>query len=804
MYVYRLAENLNNSKLLTETSINEVAGHTTAFQDDGVMHQNDARNTQLHSMAVNKYDDNSIPMFLSKPHIIASGEITGVSPGSSFFFRSIAQELMSNPLWRDKLKGYRYLRGTAVLRLVINSQPFQAGRLIMHVLPCQIQKSLVDPTYLSHNDSLTQITCHPSVEIDMRDTAVELKIPYVTPSLWFDTLEYVRNPSLPTWFDWGTVYLTVLSSLRSNSVTNVGYSLYLSFEDVELAAPIKPESSVRDGKKIVSVERKNLARPNGKISSTLEALRTPAQIFSKVPIIGGAAAMADTVLDGLSSVASIFGFSKPIDMTPPTVVIQNSGRTMGNFNGSFAGDVLALDAGNQLPALTNFAGTEKDEMSFSYLKRIPAWITSFTWDTSQLEGSQIFELNMNPVGLNSRRNYTVNSQNYATVYYPPFAHIARLFEYYRGGVEITMKFIKTQYHSGRVVISYSPGTGTLNINDTDYVYREIVDLRESSEVTLRIPYMFSTPFVPVNSVNGVLRVHVLNDLKAASTVSSEIEVLVYAAGAEDFELAVPAPPQFSVVAESGDSLPLVSKGIAGVDIPPPSFLPAESSIGEVFASIKQLFNCSRVWSATGNFRNASINGSNNPAMIFKPFFHGIRRPVPASTSPGSYNNARVVSDYFSELATGFVFERGGMRFSNPASSTAVGFAAANLVRRLDFLNYISVQAYNIYSPPIGGIYSSLALVADQYLSNTFYKNTIQGVFDFIVPHYSQTHMRMVRTYTDDTTPFVDSLDYPKLDAQIVLRAQTQDAAPVILRAAADDYAVGYFIGFLGVAAAPAV
>jgi hypothetical protein len=777
--------------------VNEVAGHTTAFQDDGQMKLNDNRLQQDLQLSVPKFDDNSIKLFLAKPKLVRSGKFTSADlPNDALTSFSIGNELINDAFWTNKMQGYRYIRGTAVIRLVVNAQPFQAGRLLLHALPCYENVVAITPAFAKHNVVLAQKTVHPNVELDLRDTAVELRMPYVSPYQWFD-IPLAEDDAFTKFGDWGTVWLTVLSSLRALTLFEVSYSIFLHFEEVEMAAPWVVESArTTHGRKLIQRERKNLAKPTGTISSTLDALRDPISAFSRVPFIGkGITDVADALLEGASGILSVFGYSKPTDMSKPQIMLSKPHHQVGNFNGSNFSDVIALDAGNQIPAMSNFSGTDLDEMSFSYLKKIPAYTGFFEWSASDIEGALIHTIQLSPRFIGELRSYTLSGKNFRSQYPPPYGYLAHMFDQYRGGQEITLKFVKTQYHSGRLVISYVPGSVTTSIDATQLLYREIVDLRESSEITLKIPYMFNTPYVDTSVAAGLIQIHVLNELECASTVSQTIDVLVYANAADDFELAVPSADRMLIVPEGGEMQHLVTKGIGGVSIPDPSLGPSESCVGEIFVSLKQLLMSSRLWFGRA-FDTTTIG--NYTIMNIKPFFHVLYSPDVAAATNGVYKKPPFGVDYLSKLATGFLFERGGIRLTQPASSSVNGSTYANLARRIN--DAYSGAGYDIINPDAVGPFTVSSGIDSGTAPLALRGTSYQGVLDITVPHYAKTHIRFVRAVTDTAAgTFVSSDDYPKHDCMITFRTQTLDNLRGSLRGAADDYALGYFIGFFGIA-----
>jgi hypothetical protein len=82
--------------------------------------------------------------------------------------------------------------------------------------------------------------------------------------------------------------------------------------------------------------------------------------------------------------------------------------------------------------------------------------------------------------------------------------------------------------------------------------REIIDIREQTEVTLNLPYMIPESYLwtdPTASwsgntsyYSGQIDIQILNDLMAPETCPQTIDILVFVKAGPDFEFQVPGQP----------------------------------------------------------------------------------------------------------------------------------------------------------------------------------------------------------------------------------------------------------------------
>jgi len=575
---------------------------TTTFVDDGIS------DTVSYGMKRpdDKYSGNyqSIIDFMAKPHLInqttwASTDTANTILSSSST-PSIGSYLASVTEWANKLQGFNLCRGTAVLKLVLNATPFQAGMLLLHFLPNINERE--SGTDLMYNSSLSAKVQQPSVAIDCRDSAVELRIPYVNSYNWFELKDAIH--------DWGNFYISVLSPLAvdASGQLTADVSLYLSFEDFELAAPLCAQARRPRSKVISKGEAEAEAvMGGGPVSSALRTVSNIADAVSSVPSLSAYATPVAWAADLAAGVASWFGFSKPVMQTAPIYTYEQSNRYQTTTDGVDTSYPLTWRTDNTLRVLEDVSLRDEDEMSFEFLKRVhtlalPGTPTSYSlsWANSTTSGTS---LTTNPIYVSPTSIYFQNTSTdgaHVTTWKqgsPVFA-LSQMFSHWRGSFKVRFKFVKTQFHTGRLQFTWTPGHTTLtapDLNTSILSLREIVDIRFCDEVTLELPYLITSPFLPISntgvtagSYSGRLDVIVLNELRAPETVSSSIEVLMFWFAGDDFEFNGADAGARYFPPYKAHAVPVLDTVIGDQAVPVKNSSPADECFGEYFCSIKQL------------------------------------------------------------------------------------------------------------------------------------------------------------------------------------------------------------------------
>lgn len=762
--------------------------------------------------------DHSIKSFLARPFKFSSVPIlpshTPNSEVKSFFLYS---DLMNLPYYKEKLHGVSGFRATTHFRVQTNANRFQQCRLLITFFPGSVDSSI----HATKNASLVARTQLPRVELDVNTTdEATLVVPYVSPYPFYafgvgDTFM-------------GHIGVSIYSPLLTGSGGENAFDMavWLHFTDVELFWPsdVQPQSGATGGRyknKHIEDEIPPKDRP---VSSALNAISQASNALSGIPLLSSYVAPISWASGILSKTASSFGLCKPNSNSKDVVVLRQT-QGWSNGTGRNLGDNLGLFEDNKVTVLEDIGGTGVDQMSLSYVLRIPTFLRSVSFSTAMATDSLLTSIDLQPsaffedVGTGTRAPTPLN-------------YFSRMFGLYRGGITVRIKAVKTEFHTGRLrfVISNTgaPATGD-NVN---FYISKILDLKEASEWTIDVPYMAPSVYSRCDRprVFPVAALYIANDLRAPETASSSINLLIEVCGAEDFEFAAPAtcvqthilasPASYTAdnriktnVRQSGisgtffsqsgdDQLDENTHTIAGsyplANVPTfsPSLTPSLLCVGERITSLKQLLTRPTYYLSTnrGSFGlNVDIINANN--YVYNS---------PLSAYYFSSIGSRTFLDM---IRMCYAFQRGSVcvRITN---TTPALVSMWNCTWQLTPEGSTMPSGINMYS-------NSFYMTDDTSLSSTAYdqaSRTVpagvhytysnQGVADVIVPNYSMNPVRrncwlQDRRIDDPQTKTIDQEDtrvvhyVSRTSNNLNLEGtSTKD----IYLSGGDDYQCGFFIG----------
>jgi hypothetical protein len=132
-------------------------------------------------------------------------------------------------MYQEKLRGFVGLRATLVVKVQVNSQPFQQGRLMLQYYPYA--------QYMPNRVSLVNATLQgrsgcPRTDLDLSvGTEIEMRIPYVSPHVYYNLITGQGF--------FGAIYLVVYSQLRDqiSGTGSVEYTVWAHLEDVDIQYP---------------------------------------------------------------------------------------------------------------------------------------------------------------------------------------------------------------------------------------------------------------------------------------------------------------------------------------------------------------------------------------------------------------------------------------------------------------------------------------------------------------------------------------------------------------------------------------
>lgn len=632
-------------------------------------------------------NEHALKSFLERPVIIRSGSIsTTATANTEIDSVALPEDLLTNqPVFTSKINGFLGFRATFVIRLQINANRMQQGRLMMTFFPAD---NVAVSKHQSMQNSLMMRTQLPRVDFDLAtDSEVIMEIPFISPYLAYDTTAGTGHV--------GHVGLVIYSPLVvSTAETSVYYNIWGSFKDVELMFPTisnstyVPQAGGKKKRLFGSSDPSVIEEEySGFLSKPLQKISKATGILSEIPLLSSVAGPVSWFTGVSAGVASAFGFSNPLRGVQPDLVAQRVFNKGNNCSGHDLSHNLGLFEDQQIEHLPGFAGQDVDEMTIAYPLSIPTFYTRTTWSATTPEMFALFNIPLRPNSLTGTA-----AVGYSTT---PVSYFANFFRYYRGSLKFKFKIVKTEFHSGRLAFVYLPGSNgstTVANNNMAYLHRDIVDIRDSNEVEFTCPWASTLPFLECNLAYGNLQVLVINQLRNPDTVASSVDIICEVSAEPDFRFAQPrtdidipylninalAPqsgddflPQGGSVDVGQDHRKLVEGSVAGglgsaKELIEEAELSSRVCIGEVILSLRQLLKRSVP------FAKVVVTPANgawflklNPWAVTIPVYNTV-----ASTwlLPSNLSSAGFQPDYYSSFAVCYAFSRGSVRIRNYAEN----------------------------------------------------------------------------------------------------------------------------------------
>jgi len=799
--MHKMSEMINKSVDVSSSKDHHV---TTSFVDDGVSVEVPFTAGEEADITVRA---TSIPEFLEKPQLLRTGVWTSASAQSvQLTSISVADALLNTGIWSKKLETFNLFRGTACLRVQINANPFQQGRLLLHFIPCyeQIDDSGSSPD-TTYNANITTKSTQANVELDCRDTSVVMKVPYVTPAHFYDKANIG--------YDWGTFFLSVMSPMKTGSAgdTGVDYSIFMWFEDFELAAPCFTQASkMKTGSKrskrvlnkfTTSLESEKKVGTGAPISDVLSAVSTASGSLSDIPVLGAFMGPLSWATNLASGVASAFGWAKPMTNVVPGIMAAQQQRYSANSDGSDPAYPLGLTSQNALGVNDCCSIRGEDEMSFNFLKKIPALTRSFEWTTDNASGTQLMQHLIAPSSLYAPGSKTVGSVITTYGSGSPVWYLSDQFQLWRGTIKVRISFAKTIFHSGRLLVTFDPVVGmghtypAVSNTGSTPMLREIIDIREAKEVEFIVPFYSPTNYLNWDEFSGSLLITVLSELRVPESASPSVQVLVFYSGGDDLELQGPrSTSNLGPYTTQAHSLPS-DMVIGGDPVKPYSVMHCEQSIGESFTSIKQVL--SRYSQVKYGGAALAVLTSGNGWCVW-PYWTNLTY---TNASTGAQVNNAIGGDFYCLVAPLYAFYRGSMkiRFGHSSSLNDVYTDPRPIADETATVAFGSVPVVNgVWGTgnnwSVSGAYRNLSLGFVSSLDSIDYPSVS-------VPYMSRYHCSLVSpqvaTSNNSVNPVPRSSSKSAVEPSQSLNSMIvpQITVPTRMhRAAGDDFQFSYFIG----------
>ena len=807
--------NTDNDKEFMQTHREQVItfhdqGNTT--YDQAIPEFSDLDESYL-SMTVAQDTHHDIVSFLERPVRVWSGNMTTSNTvGQVLWTASYPSVLIQNTMYNQKLQGFTGLRADLEVKVQVNAQKFQQGRLHLQYIPyADYLKNKVELI----NGSLAGRISSPGIDIDIcggstpesRIAEAVFRVPYVSPHTYFNLINGDGK--------YGIFYLFVYSPLLTGDggTDNCEITVWSRFVDPKVVFPtgatIGSAIPTRVAEVQIRGEAKQVAK-EGVVSSTLGTVAEVLKIGQKLPVVGEYLAIPEWICDKGASIAKLFGWSKP---TLAMDVKLRTNNCMSNYNGKDSSHKMALSADNEIDSPPNIAGTKVDELAISSIVTIPTYWQTFSWSNTDQTRDQILWIDKVAAARFNKIDGTTNG--YATT---PMGFLANVFAQWRGSINYTFKLVKTGFHSGRLRVFFVPQgvASTLKVGSAPTIeieknYQVVVDIAESDTFTFNVPFVATKPWLSTygqSAFTGYIVVTVLNELRAPPVVSNKINIIVEVAGGSDFSFSMPCEP-WSLTGTPTPSPPsgpgrVAEVQIAGTNVdlnddqkrslvdpdsistinPVANWSPESHCIGEKIMSIRQLIKRAN-WIGTATMLPSS--NTDQQYAVLNPF---------ANAS----NQINTQVDYLSYFSNLFAFFRGGVRikvnanllyangnlnnstpdgewFTPVNSNPCLNIKMLNAIT-LDYINVAgNIKKLNNIVGKVGfanaDVYNSSTLNAAMVNSSstTVVNQGVEGMVEVEIPYYNSTHL---------TPSNVPGIDDPLVDVDHQLTSEDTYPLPILL------------------------
>lgn len=510
------------------------------------------------STDITEQDTHTVVKIMQRPVLIKNYSLAS-DVGGELFSINLPDDWLSiatNAV--NKLRNFAFLRGNMMIRVMVQSQQFQQGMLMMYYWPYESRSS---KHFVDMHNNATSKSGFPHALIDIASAQpVEFEIPYTSFANAFPL-------TAPGEVEFGKLHFYALSPLRSAAASTCQISVYAYWTDVKVevptGAPFVQPSSVYTPDQLVYGNFANNSRHQqgavpGESNSSVpdkDPIKGTGTFLDDIPIIGDVVKVGTGLIDSVSNIASVagpalafLGLSKPLNENC-TAVVTKPAPGQSHTTGCTYGEKIAAKHNNAIVPLENPGQTAADEMSFAFIGQRKNFLFTTVLHSTDAPGSKILSLPITACLANRRQGFApVNVTPSKIVDYWQTTHpsyVSGMFEYYRfDTMNVKFQFVKTAFHSARVraSIHYGAAYNATNLDDNS-AYSQIFDLRDSSTFEVSVPWAsvmkwkkcqlidpvdpsIGLPSLDFNYL-GMLRLSVLNSLIAPPTVLDACDVQVW-------------------------------------------------------------------------------------------------------------------------------------------------------------------------------------------------------------------------------------------------------------------------------------
>jgi len=641
-----------------------------------------------HTMPLSSIDLNldseyaDLGRFMMRPVRVESFDLAlGETTASSYRTFNPWLLFFSHPSIQNKLDNFAYVQGDLKIKAVVNASPFLYGEYWLTTQP--LWKNFGEQfgyTAITGNDRVP-LSQRPHIVIQPhKNEGGTMAIPSINYRDWIPT----TSAGIEEFNQCQLFAMAPIKSANGLAAGPVTVNVYAWMENVRLAG--------NTGKFAVQSHDEYGQGPVSRMATAVSGI---ASKLEHVPVIGRFAKATSLGADIIGGIAGLFGFTN-VPVIEDSKPFKN--QPFHAFASSEIGvplEKLTLDPKNELSIDPSIANAEsKDELALAHFCSRKSYIVNENWDSTDSVNTNLIESRVTPTMCKP-----VSIDGVIRWYDTPMGLASRLFSNWRGDLIYTIKVVKSQYHQGRLTISFDPtGASPFGTSPETLVNTYVMDISTEDEVRVRVPYMAPAQFLRIepgitdniynqngpavsrsyNSDydNGILRIRVLNKLTGPDA-TAQVNILVFVEAADNFELANPSDPAFhsSIFAVQSADVKEVTLGTS-IPVPADTYL---AHFGERIRSLRSVmrrdtFHGAAKFITSGTYAESGANYyvTRYDRNIYPCYYgfdpngeHSAAEIVGAGTAPANFFRD-TISNYIQAC---FVGVRGSYNYSiNPLFS----------------------------------------------------------------------------------------------------------------------------------------
>lgn len=467
---------------------------------------------------------------------------------------------ISNSVVAEKLSNYHLFRCDLVVTIRINGTPFHYGRAYAAYTPFLGVRDEVDSSY-SFLPAATQLEMdllrntqkHPIIYIDpAKQSELSMRIPFFYPA------DYIRlpGPPVPSLGNLTIQDIVNLNAATATSTTDVDIAVFVHAENVSLTVPTawtlqagpNEDPDNDDMKRRPNNSNNSEQKPNFNISAPLRSASSFLSKFKNIPFVGDYATAGAMVTSSVSSAASLLGYSKPVNINDVNTIKREIFDDSATTDSKSNVRVLSIGEKAQVSVTPMSIGLENtiEHMSLHNIVERESLVRLIPWTQAQAAGTPLTNIMVSPT-------YALTATRLAgageTIQMSAIAYGSFPFKNWGGSIKYRLSVVASQYHRGRLRITYDPRDNTQDVNYNKQ-FNMIVDLEKAKDLVFTVSMAQDRPYLTIErpgellypidayntqSMNGILSISVLNSLTSPDT-TKDVNILLFMSAAEDFNV----------------------------------------------------------------------------------------------------------------------------------------------------------------------------------------------------------------------------------------------------------------------------